>query len=226
MYYFDIARLYTPSMCIYLHFTYNIAAISIPFSFATYTVYRFCFIIYYTKPFFKTKLWVFICISGEWVAVCLTSLPFVLRNGPYCGQPFWLRIYTCVLAVCLPVLINTSLNIIIFAHVRASTRRIQPQTSVSNATTGNQNRQPKINRREIALLKQMIFMCTIFIISWTPTFSIVIFVHLGYPYLNIFYCLVVWGEFIIVFIILNLFKCNHELVEYYRNIVRQYVFRA
>ena len=82
MFYFNLPLLYASKTCIILFYTYNIASIQVPFAFVTFSIHRFCSIVYYSKPFFKTKRWVIICITSYWIAVCLISLPFILRNGP------------------------------------------------------------------------------------------------------------------------------------------------
>jgi hypothetical protein len=80
MFYFDIQRLYAPDMCNVLFDVHNIASIGIPFAFVTFTVDRFCSIIYHTKDLFKRKRWVAICIASQWISECAVSVPFVLRK--------------------------------------------------------------------------------------------------------------------------------------------------
>jgi len=77
------------------------------------------------------------------------------------------------MATFVPLTINTIFNGLIFKYVRASTHRVQPQISGIN-TTSNNNQQPIIGRREISLLKQMIFMFCAFIGGWTPACSVII----------------------------------------------------
>jgi hypothetical protein len=81
MFYFDLRRLYTPNMCLFLLYTYNIASMEIPFSFVTFSVHRLCSIRYHTKPFFKTKRWVVICIGSQWIGEFVISLPFIFRKA-------------------------------------------------------------------------------------------------------------------------------------------------
>ncbi|CAF4280152.1 unnamed protein product, partial [Rotaria sordida] len=52
------------------------------------------------------------------------------RRRSYCSNELWMQIYTCTMATFLPSLINTVLNIQIFAYVRSSSQRIQPQVNV------------------------------------------------------------------------------------------------
>lgn len=80
MVYFDVQRLYVSHMCLVLLYAFNIASIAIPFSFVIFSVHRFCFIVYYEKVFFKSKLWVVICIVIHWLLQLILSLPFILRQ--------------------------------------------------------------------------------------------------------------------------------------------------
>jgi hypothetical protein len=131
-----------------------------------------------------------------------------------------MRIYTYVTSVWVPLSINILLSVLIFIHVRNSTRRVQPQT-ISTIENGNNNQQPKISRREMLLLRQMIFMFSMFIGGWTPVYLILIITQ--YIYLDplIFRYSVVFGELAVLAIIINLFLYNHELKEYLITKVRQ-----
>ncbi len=75
-----------------------------------------------------------------------------------------MRIYTCASVTFVPSMINIIVNVLIFSHVRSSYRRVKPQ--IINAVTNTVNVvQQKISRREIYLLRQMIFMFSIFVIG-------------------------------------------------------------
>ena len=134
-----------------------------------------------------------------------------------------MRIYTFIMTVCVPSLINTIVNVRIFIHVRSSARRVQPQT-ITTLTLGTNTQKQKIGRREISLLRQMIFMFTIFIGGWAPVYSIVIISFVQYLDPIITSLAVVLGELSILGIITNLFICNHDLRQYLLNKMRQ-VFR-
>ncbi len=133
-----------------------------------------------------------------------------------------MRIYTFILTVCVSLFINIILNILIFVHVRTSTRRVQPQMTITNIN-GENNQQPRITRREIFLLKQMIFMFCVFIGGWTPVYSIVIISEYITVNQLIFHYSVIVGELAVLAIIINLFKCNHEIRQYLFNKIRQYL---
>ena len=82
MLYFDVLLLFAPRTCFLVYYTYNIACIEIPFAFLTFSIHRCCSIVYYAKPFFKTKRWVTICIAGHWIVVYGISLPFARKYDP------------------------------------------------------------------------------------------------------------------------------------------------
>ena len=76
---FDADRLYAPHMCIVLFYGYIIAGIAIPFAFLTFSIHRLFSLIYYMKPFFKTKKWLGLCITSQWIIELIVSLPFLFR---------------------------------------------------------------------------------------------------------------------------------------------------
>jgi hypothetical protein len=133
----------------------------------------------------------------------------------YCTLPAWLRIYGYVLTSLVPALINVLPNVLIFSYVHSSTHRIQPhRSSALTATVSVQH--PKVNRREIALLKQMTYMFVLLIIGWNPIFIITVInsytaVHPLFHHLGYLLC-----QACIMCIILHLLSINREL--------RQYVF--
>ena len=75
----------------------------------------------------------------------------------------WMRTYTLIMAVIIPILINSVLNTLIFAYVKASSRRLQSQPISTTIVTGG-TQSSKISRRDISLLRQMAF--TFFHIYW------------------------------------------------------------
>lgn len=77
MYFYIVEYDMSNSMCTLLHYAFNLTAVQVPFAFVTFTIHRSCIIIYHTKVFFKTKIWVVLCISIQWTVQFLISLPFV-----------------------------------------------------------------------------------------------------------------------------------------------------
>lgn len=83
-----------------------------------------------------------------------------------------------VLIVLVPSLILLMINFLIFLFVRSSTKRIQPQQfSVATITqsSSNQIQRSKLSRRDLRLLKQMVFMFLIFVGGWGPVYIFLLF---------------------------------------------------
>ncbi|CAF1132728.1 unnamed protein product [Adineta steineri] len=128
-------------------------------------------------------------------------------------------IYTCIMAIFVPALLNIILNTLIFSYVRSSTRRIQPRSN-NASTSGLNNQQPRMSRRDMSLLKQMLVMFSMFIGGWTPilivyTMNIAIDVDI-----KIIKITVLFSEVCIFGIVMNLYIYNHELRHYFLNKIR------
>ena len=104
-----------------------------------------------------------------------------------------MEIYTFIMSVIVPSLINTIVNIRIFAYVRSSSRRVRPQTVTVISNTINPQ-EPRISRREISLLRQMIFMFSMFVGGWTPIYLTVLIFNFIPFNLMIFRLTVVFGD--------------------------------
>lgn len=210
MYFQGIVIYDSPSLCKIFFFAFNIACINIPFSIVAFTVHRFCLVIYHQKDFFKKKRWVVICITSNWIVQCIISLPFISISNQFCMMEIWMGFYTFITALIIPLVTNAILNMKIFLHVRRSSRRIQPQ-ALSAVTTGTNNQPPKINRRDLSLLKHMIFIFIIFVIGWTPIFTInLIDIIIPGHIIAILSCMYI-SAICILAIIIYLFLCNHDI---------------
>ncbi len=120
----------------------------------------------------------------------------------------------------MPIIINIILNVFIFRLVRSSARRIQPTLAAYTVTNGNINQQQRISGREIALLRQMIFMFTIFIVGWSPNFFVLAIKQIMHVNSMIYDSMVVLCETSALILSINLFVCNHELKKYLCNKIR------
>ncbi|CAF0736475.1 unnamed protein product [Adineta steineri] len=221
MYYFDFDRLFAPNMCIVLYYGYNIAGVGIPFAFVNFTIYRFCSIMYPAKGLFKTKRWIVISITIQWISEFVISMPFIFRQEPYCTFEIWMQIYTCLTAVFVPLFINMVLYVLIFLHARSSSRRVHAQT-LSMTTSNNVNiQQGSISRRDISLLRQMFFIFSMFIGGWAPAYLSLLISNYIYVDPIIPEIMTIIAELCILSITINLFICNHELRQYLKNKIRQ-----
>lgn len=78
--YFNPQKLFISNMCNFLLYAYNVTSIEIPFAFVAFSAHRLCTVLYHRKAFFKTKKWIGICISSQWICVFVLSLPYVFRT--------------------------------------------------------------------------------------------------------------------------------------------------
>lgn len=98
-------------------------------------------------------------------------------------------------------------------------RRIQPQT-ITAITIGVHRHQQKISRRDIALLKQMLFMFTMFILGWTPIFLINMIGTVQRIPSLIVTIFVYISDVCLLSLIINLLMCNYEIRRVLFNVVR------
>ena len=104
----------------------------------------------------------------------------------------------------VPTFINIVLNVRIFLYVRASTRRVQPQAVSRLANTSNAQ-QPKITRREISLLRQMIFTFFMFIGGWSPAYFITVINQFIYVHPVLYQSAILLCIISVLSVIINLF---------------------
>jgi hypothetical protein len=76
--------------------------------------------------------------------------------------PHWLIYYNLFIIVIVPSILNGLFNFLIFLKVRASSRRVHSETRVSSIV-GHPHHQYK---RDIHLLKHMLFIFVMYIIGW------------------------------------------------------------
>jgi hypothetical protein len=101
---------------------------------------------------------------------------------------------------------------LIYQHVRSSSRRIQPQTIL------NDIQQSKISRRDIFLIRHMILMFCIFVRGWAPVYIIPIISDYIPVKKTISEIFTVWCELALLLDMIDLFLYNHELRNYLEDI--------
>ncbi|UJR21680.1 hypothetical protein I4U23_024757 [Adineta vaga] len=193
------------------------STLSVPLAIVTTSFHRLCSIVYHTKPYFKKKRWAMLCISSQWLAGMILSLPRISFNDSACDSGMWRRIYTLTLIVIIPALICLVINILIFQHVRSSTNRVQP-----SFTTGNENQYLQINRRDLYLLRHMIISFCIFLGGWSPVYlyNVIVFEP---SFVSIISSIcVLLAELSLLLDIIDLYLYNHELRRYFREKLYQH----
>ncbi|CAF0937562.1 unnamed protein product [Rotaria sordida] len=189
-----------------------IFTIQVPCSFVAVSIHRCCSIVYYTKSFFKTKQWIILCIGSQWLLGFILSIPDFIRIHMSNGDALWPKVYVLVNMMIIPSIIYFVTNILIYYHVRSSSRRIQPQTNIHNI------QQIKISHRDIYLLRHMILMFCIFVAGWAPIYILPIINHFTYINLLAYGISTIWCELALLINILDLFLYNHKLRKYLKSI--------
>jgi len=131
-----------------------------------------------------------------------------------------MRIYTFIMAVFVPIFLNIGINVLIFVHIRSSSRRVQPQI-VDAVTNASHTQELKITRREISVLRRMIFIFSMFISGWTPVYLTVIIDYFNILDPIIFRLTVIFAELCLLGIITDLLIYNHKLRQYLLYKIRQ-----
>ena len=90
MRYYSRENLFAPNLCTFGWYTYALASIEMQFSFITFSVHRFCAVVYHQLAVFKRKIWFATCIITQWLLQCLICLPFVFRAQPVSINFFYL----------------------------------------------------------------------------------------------------------------------------------------
>lgn len=135
----------------------------------------------------------------------------------YCSPAQWMKYYSLVVVIIIPLLTCIIVNGLIFRHVRASTLRVQPQSGISVTAITN-GQQAKLSRRDIHLLRHMVLMLIIFIIGWVPLYIVLIVVN---PYFEavLVNCLTILAQITIFCDVLNLFIYNRLVSEFLRDLI-------
>ncbi|UJR21282.1 hypothetical protein I4U23_024374 [Adineta vaga] len=218
---FNLQGLFFEEACFMLVYFNMLCPLQVTLAFVTFTVYRFCTIIYYTKLFFSRKSWVIICISSQWIAGFLIPTPILFRSKPQCIFWTWIWIYSLVMVVIVPSIICLILNIIIFTYARSFSRRIHPQT-LSGQVNSQESDIFYVRRRDLKILRQMLHLFCIFVGSWGPVYLTLIlerFIEVSPIVIPI---LIFIGELAILTDIIGLFKTNQKMKDYLRHKVRGY----
>lgn len=139
-------------------------------------------------------------------------------------MPTWMLYYSLVVTIVIPVAICITINITIFIYVKSSSRRVHSISKVSSTNQRN-DRQPKLSRRDIHLLRHMIFMFLVYIIGWGPicVFAIISrHISVNVVISNIVSLL---AELSLLCDIVDLFLYSHELREYLQRKVLEVFYR-
>ena len=126
-------------------------------------------------------------------------------------MPVWMDYYILAIIIVIPMSACVVINIIIFKHVQASSRRVQP---AGQLTVENNDQSVKLSRRDVHILRHMIIMLFVFIVGWTPIFItgvIMNYVSVSTLTLRILSLLT---EISLLCDMIDLFLYSHELRQY------------
>ncbi|CAF2851509.1 unnamed protein product [Rotaria sp. Silwood2] len=202
-------------MNFFFYITAMIFTIQVPFSFLAASIHRCCSIVYHTKVFFKTKRWIMLCIGSQWLLGFILSTPDFVRIYLPKGDFLWPKVYALISVMIIPSTIYLITNILIYYHVRSSSRRIQPQTIFHNV------QQIKISRRDIYLLRHIILMFCVFVTGWAPTSILPIVNHFTYVNILLYGVSTIWCELALLINIIDLYLYNHKVRKYLKSICLQ-----
>ncbi|CAF1541032.1 unnamed protein product [Rotaria sp. Silwood1] len=199
-------------MNLFFNITAMIFTIQVPLSFLAASIHRCCSIIYHMKIFFKTKHWVILCIGSQWLFGIIISIPDLIQIRLSREDFLWPKIYTLVNMLIIPSIIYFLTNILIYYHVRSSSRRIRPQMIFHNV------QQIKISRRDVYLLRHIVLMFCIFVAGWAPTCILPIMNYFIYINYLSYAISTIWCELALLINIIDLFLYNYKIRKYLRSI--------
>ncbi|CAF1009328.1 unnamed protein product [Adineta steineri] len=195
------------------------------YSLTMITINRYFTIKYPTKILFKRKTWSIVSSIIPWIVAVVLCMPTIIFSLHNCGSIYsttlFLSFYSLSVVVIVPSIVNIIFNSLIFMSVRSSTRRINAlATTTTTATTTktsvtNTTHQDK---RDIYLLKHIVFMFIVFISGWAPVYTFFIVVDFANP-------IGLWLTLLLQFLpalsllisIIDLFLYNHELRQYLKD---------
>lgn len=70
------------NICNWLTYMRIVSSSQVSFAFVIVSINRYISMVYFSKSFFQTKLWIIICIICQWIIGFIVGLPTWLRNDP------------------------------------------------------------------------------------------------------------------------------------------------
>ncbi len=145
-------------------FIITMASCHIMYSHCIAAFCRLLSIQYPLKPLFRSSHWLLGNIAMSEIIGTLVALPNLFFDGFACTSTYgtrFLRIYTSISTVFVPIAIVFGCNIAIFRYVRRSSKRIH------DANNNNGNR---LNNRDMYLCKIILLTFCVFFVGWAPLF--------------------------------------------------------
>ncbi|CAF1338320.1 unnamed protein product [Adineta ricciae] len=156
--------------------------------------------------FFKTKKWLVLCLSSQWILGLLVPLPLISSQYSNRVESWWMSIYQIMINVFIPALVSFVFNTLIFMHVHSSTRRVRcfPEGEHHRSAV-------RISRRDLYLLRNMIYTFAVYVGGCGPIFLLIAIDFQGTVTAVVYVILAIVAEASLFSIIINLFRCNKKI---------------
>jgi hypothetical protein len=128
------------------------------------------------------------------------------------NAPFWMRFYALLSIVIFPSILIIIFNALIYLTVTSSSRRVHGIST--NPNVGTATKPTHQNARDIFLLKHMSFIFLVFILGWSPVYTLQIVQLNPQTPVWILKFLQVLPVLTSIIIVIDLFIYNHELRQY------------
>ena len=73
-------QFYSVKLCSLVSYTQTMCTVQVPLAFTMFSIHRLCCIVYHNKVFFKSKQWVLMCVTCQWMVGLIIPLPLFIRN--------------------------------------------------------------------------------------------------------------------------------------------------
>jgi hypothetical protein len=153
----------------------SMVASQIMYSHCVSSFYRLLTIRYFNKPLLRSCRWLLGSIGVGWIVGLLTALPYLFYDGFACSsstQEEFLKPYSCVTTVLIPVSIVAVCSLSILWYVHKSSQRVH---DISN----NENNNNISRKRDLHICIIMLLTFCVFVIGWTPIFFEQLFMNNG-----------------------------------------------
>jgi hypothetical protein len=76
----NVQEFYKTSTCSLVFYAQTMCTLQVPLALMAVSIHRLCGVVYHSKPFFRSKLWVSMCVVCQWLMGIVISLPIFIRN--------------------------------------------------------------------------------------------------------------------------------------------------
>jgi hypothetical protein len=73
-------QFYSTRLCSLMSYIQTMCALQVPLAFTMVSIHRLCCIVYHNKVYFKSKQWVLMCVTCQWMVGLVIPLPIFIIN--------------------------------------------------------------------------------------------------------------------------------------------------